>query len=180
MKKGFTLIELLAVIVIIAIIALIATPIVLSIINETKISSLKRSSELYIDALELTIAKAKIGFAILFNPIPQARITVISELRLNPFNVITVASNTPIGIVITKTDGKCKMIIINAYLNGIPYLEICLIRVINVSEANIMDVNTNTPIINIVITCLKIYLSTSFILLYLTNNFIIKFFTKGL
>ncbi len=41
MKKGFTLIELLAVIVILAIIAMIATPIVLSIIDDAKKSSLK-------------------------------------------------------------------------------------------------------------------------------------------
>ena len=52
MKKGFTLIELLAVIVILAIIALIATPIVLNIINDAKESSLLRSADFYIDALE--------------------------------------------------------------------------------------------------------------------------------
>ena len=43
MKKGFTLIELLAVIVILAIIALIATPIVIDIINDTKLGSVKPS-----------------------------------------------------------------------------------------------------------------------------------------
>ena len=58
MKKGFTLIELLAVIVILAIISSIAIPIVINIIEDTKVSSLKRSSELYIDAVELTLAKA--------------------------------------------------------------------------------------------------------------------------
>ena len=41
MKKGFTLIELLAVIVILAIIAVIATPIVLNIIENTKMSAFK-------------------------------------------------------------------------------------------------------------------------------------------
>ena len=49
MKKGFTLIELLAVIVILAIIALIATPIVLSIINDSKESASLRRAEMYLD-----------------------------------------------------------------------------------------------------------------------------------
>ena len=58
MKKGFTLIELLAVIVILAIIALIATPIVLNIINETKESADLRSAEMYLDAVEQSIARS--------------------------------------------------------------------------------------------------------------------------
>ena len=57
MKKGFTLIELLAVIVILAVIALIATPIVLSIIEETKGSAVLRSAEHYLSIVELSIAK---------------------------------------------------------------------------------------------------------------------------
>ena len=44
-SKGFTLIELLAVIVILAIIALIATPIVLDIIKDSKVSAKERSIE---------------------------------------------------------------------------------------------------------------------------------------
>ena len=56
MKKGFTLIELLAVIVILAIIALIATPIVLSIISDSKESASLRSAEMYLDAVEYAIA----------------------------------------------------------------------------------------------------------------------------
>ena len=58
MKKGFTLIELLAVIVILAIIALIAVPIVLNIINDAKESSLLRSAEFYLDAVEYVVADA--------------------------------------------------------------------------------------------------------------------------
>jgi len=58
MKKGFTLIELLAVIVILAIIALIATPIVLNIINDTKESATLRSAEMYLDAVEMSVAQA--------------------------------------------------------------------------------------------------------------------------
>ena len=93
---------------------------------------------------------------------PQALITVISELKLSPFNVITVDSKTPIGIVITKTDGKCKIMIIKAILKGIPYLEICVISVMNVSEAKMIDVNTKTPIMNIIIALRYIYLKASF------------------
>ena len=58
---GFTLIELLAVIVILAIIALIATPIVLSIIDDTKKSSMLHSAEMYIDGLEISMASTTIN-----------------------------------------------------------------------------------------------------------------------
>ena len=57
MKKGFTLIELLAVIVILAIIALIATPIILSIINDTKTAATLRSVEYYLQGVEQSVAK---------------------------------------------------------------------------------------------------------------------------
>ena len=43
-NKGFTLIELLAVIVILAIIALIATPIILGIINQSRIGAAEASA----------------------------------------------------------------------------------------------------------------------------------------
>ena len=56
MKKGFTLIELLAVIVILAIIALIASPIVINLIEDAKKSSIERSAEFYINAVNLKIA----------------------------------------------------------------------------------------------------------------------------
>ena len=59
-RKGFTLIELLAVIVILAIIALIATPIVLDIIDDSKESSIKRSIELYGNAVEQAVASSQI------------------------------------------------------------------------------------------------------------------------
>ena len=61
MKRGFTLIELLAVIVILAIIATIATPIVLSIIEDTKKSSGLRSAEYYLSALETSVATATLN-----------------------------------------------------------------------------------------------------------------------
>ena len=58
MRKGFTLIELFAVIVILAIIVTIATPIVLSIIEDTKGSARLRSAEYYLDAVETSVATA--------------------------------------------------------------------------------------------------------------------------
>ncbi len=66
-KKGFTLIELLAVIVILAIIALIATPIVLDIINDVKISSVKSSMNNIEKALELYYYTNRSNNEIVFN-----------------------------------------------------------------------------------------------------------------
>ncbi len=51
-KKGFTLIELLAVIAILAIIALITIPIITDSIDESRKSSVLRSTELYIHAVD--------------------------------------------------------------------------------------------------------------------------------
>lgn len=59
MKKGFTLMELLAVIVILAIISAIATPIVLNIIKDAREASSLRSAEMYLEAVEQTIAVNK-------------------------------------------------------------------------------------------------------------------------
>ncbi len=60
-KRGFTLIELLAVIVILAIIALIATPIILSIINDSRESAGLRSAEMYLKGVETSVATATIN-----------------------------------------------------------------------------------------------------------------------
>ena len=56
-KKGFTLIELLSVIVILAIIALIATPIVIGIIGNSKISTINISVQNYLKAVEISLEK---------------------------------------------------------------------------------------------------------------------------
>ena len=61
MKKGFTLIELLAVIVILAIIAVIAVPIVIDIIEDTKINSVKTSASMYLKSAELYISNAELN-----------------------------------------------------------------------------------------------------------------------
>ena len=66
-KKGFTLIELLAVIVILAIIALIATPIVLSLISDSKESASLRSAEMYLDAVEYGVSNTIMNNKIISN-----------------------------------------------------------------------------------------------------------------
>lgn len=60
MKKGFTLIELLAVIVILAVIALIATPLILNVIEDSKISAAKESATGYIEAIEMYIGTSSL------------------------------------------------------------------------------------------------------------------------
>ena len=141
------------------------------VITGTTVSLIKKLDN------DIKIAKIKIGFAIRFKPIPQARITVISEDKLNLFKVITVANKTPIGIVITITEGKFNKIIINATLKGIPNFAICLIKVIKVSDAKMIVVKTNTPIKNISITCFEMYLSNIFIPLKFLYIFRKKSFT---
>ena len=66
MKKGFTLVELLAVIVILAIISIIAIPVVIDMINNSKIKSNKEGLNLYIDTVTKRIANSNLD--ILYNP----------------------------------------------------------------------------------------------------------------
>lgn len=60
-KKGFTLIELLAVIVILAMIALIATPLVMGVINRSRMNSVKDNAYGVIKAAENYLAKSNVS-----------------------------------------------------------------------------------------------------------------------
>ena len=51
-KKGFTLIELVAVIVILAVIALIAVPLILSLVNKSRLKAAEESALFYVDTIE--------------------------------------------------------------------------------------------------------------------------------
>ena len=104
--EGFTLIELLAVIVILAIIALIATPIVLSIISDSKESSGLRSAEMYLDAALQSVSLEKMNNTN-FNP-NSCNITSEGNLYCDNKDMIKVEVNgeKPINGSITFEEGK--------------------------------------------------------------------------
>ena len=66
-KKGFTLIELLAVIVILAIIALIATPIIIGIVERSRMNSFENSVYGIMEAYQLRIAGEENVTGIVYN-----------------------------------------------------------------------------------------------------------------
>ena len=57
MKKGFTLVELLAVIVILALIALITIPVILNVVEKSKVKTYQRSIDSYAHSIEKAIAE---------------------------------------------------------------------------------------------------------------------------
>ena len=57
MKRGFTLVELLAVIVILALVALITIPVILNVIEKSKVKTYQRSIDSYARAVEKGIAE---------------------------------------------------------------------------------------------------------------------------
>ena len=114
MKKGFTLIELLAVIVILAIIALIATPIVLSIINDTKESAVFRSAEYYLEAVEQSIMKKSMDIGSAYKPnkcIVQSNGDLLCDNE--DILVIEVKGEKPTSGEITFKDGQINKVTVN-------------------------------------------------------------------
>ena len=111
-KKGFTLIELLAVIVILAIIALIATPIVLNIINESKESANLRSAEMYVGAVETSIATSTLNNKKLenkiYNILENGNICLgtITDSVCSDEMKVEVKGETPSGGKISISDGE--------------------------------------------------------------------------
>ena len=109
MKKGFSLIELLAVIVILAIIALIATPIVLDIIDDTKESSLLRSAEFYLNAIEQSITQLNAENGGNFNPKSceiEENGNIICDKNKDNVIELKLDGEKPDGGTITITNGK--------------------------------------------------------------------------
>ncbi len=104
-NKGVTLIELLAVIVILAIIALIAVPIVLNIINDSKISATERSKEMYLKAVEQAIARKNLTSS--FNP-SVCTVKADGNLTCDAGDLIVEVNgkNPKEGGTITLEDGK--------------------------------------------------------------------------
>ena len=111
MRNGFTLIELLAVIVILAIIALIATPIVLSIINDSKESATLRNAEYYMNAVEQSIMKKSMDTGDSYSP-SKCIIQEDGNLLCDDTDKVTVEvkGNKPTSGTITFDKGKMDSI----------------------------------------------------------------------
>ena len=106
-KNGFTLIELLAVIVILAIIALIATPIVLSIIDDTKQSSMLRSAEMYLTGVEHSVMKENMNKGGNFRPNECSTVNGSIECDGKPAIAVEVDGEVPKdGSTIKFENGK--------------------------------------------------------------------------
>ena len=106
-KNGFTLIELLAVIVILAIIALIATPIVLSIIDDTKQSAMLRSAEMYITGVEHSVMKENMNSGGNFRPTECSTVNGSVECDGKPAIAVEVNGEVPKdGSIIKFENGK--------------------------------------------------------------------------
>ena len=105
MKKGFTLIELLAVIVILAVIALIATPLVIDMIEESRINSQVVN--------DLTVEKAAITYATINKTVLPVSIGESTEIPVEDLvtNGVISPVASPFGngtcegyVLITKTE----------------------------------------------------------------------------
>ena len=106
-RKGFTLIELLAVIVILAIIALIATPIILSIIEDTRNSSKDESVKLYLDTLKKSIVSELATDPKFDTQYLECGVNSDSSAVCNYKNIkVEISGNTPISGRITIENGK--------------------------------------------------------------------------
>ncbi len=116
MNKGFTLVELLAVIVILAVLALIATPVVLSIIDDTKESAMLRSGEMYLSGVENAVMRENMNSGGNFRP---------NECTISNGNITCGSTNVEVEVdgevpstgTIVFENGKIKEVTLN-YTSG--------------------------------------------------------------
>jgi len=143
-NKAFTLIELLAVIVILAIIALIAIPIILNIIEDTKISAVKQSAQNYMSSLELYLVSSEVDKTKLTfqrgNKYNVNNMTIIENKTYLPLNeLIEISGSIPTGIddyVIIDDDGKVvsSKLTIDGYI-----IEVENRKIIKISKSTKID-----------------------------------------
>ena len=109
-SKGFTLIELLAVIVILAIIALISTPIVLDIIENTKVTLQKRSIEMYVAAVENAVARYSMSNNGII-PIGVYELNDSHNLTNEEYSIQVDYSGSTLtnGVLVIKSDGSIEI-----------------------------------------------------------------------
>lgn len=116
MRKGFTLIELLAVIVILAIIAVIAVPIVLGIIDNAKESSVLRSADFYVGALQNEIALENTKSGGTLNP-KKCTISGDTAECSGVTLKVKVDGEAPVSGIVTFDEGRISRVSLN-FLNG--------------------------------------------------------------
>ena len=124
-KNGFTLIELIAVLVIMAIIALIATPLVMSIIRNARLSADKRSIDAYGRSIELALAAYLLDTGKFPTDISQLTIeysgkeVLCSTTQLNRDSSVYLSGCTVDGRAVSEyTYGKYEVPTYTAYTVG--------------------------------------------------------------
>ncbi len=117
-QKGFTLIELLAVIVILAIIALIATPIILGVVNDSRMKAAEDSAYGVVKSVQLAISESQITD----NPQDSAFIDFSESNRNVGTKVVRISGTEPTeGTVAIDSQGNVtvsNLKINNYYCNG--------------------------------------------------------------
>ena len=118
--KGFTLIELLAVIIILAIIALIATPLIISIINDSRQSAALESARGYVKAVNYKIMEEEMKG----NITPEGEYIIgENELLVSANNIDDITGEYLIGNSGVTWAGLCVNHFSIGYYNGKAFLD---------------------------------------------------------